>query len=696
MKICLQLLLIFFFNVTLGQHQDKVDFISADAVISIDPDKKEIKGQVRYSFEVLSEVDSVFLDAINMDFENIRLDNKKVRTGISDKRLTINKKLKQGRTYQLSLNYTAQPEQTVYFVGWEDEDLSNNQIWTQGQGKYTSHWLPSFDEMREKLVFNLEINFETAYQVIANGRLNKVVAKDTLNSWSFSMEQPMSSYLLAFGIGKYHKSTMLSDSKIPIEAYYYPQDSLRVEPTYRYTELIFNFLENEIGVPYPWQNYKQLPVRDFLYAGMENTGTTIFSDAYVVDSTAFTDKNFVNVNAHEMAHQWFGNLVTEKNGEHHWLHEGFATYYAYLAEKAIFGEEHYYWKLYESARALHNLELEERGEALTDPGASSLTFYEKGAWALEILKAEVGEEAFKIAVKAYLEKYGYGNATIANFLTEVEAASKRKLNTFRLSWLEGTDFPNEDAIAHLRKHSASLNALMELKWELTTSNLDNELIIKRYWEQSESVFLKTSIIAQYHKSLSDEFLIAAFATSELEIRQALAIAIERIPLAMMDVFDSLLEDRSYVTIENALYKLWINKPEKRAEYLERTKDVIGLPNMNVRLLWLLLASITKEYADADSRQQYLDELKRYTAPQHPFEVRQNAFALISEVFAMSDENLKDLVNASVHHAWQFRKYARTLLDKTLANEKQKQRFIQLSGQLKGEELRYIKRKLDLQ
>ena len=678
-----------------GQRQDRVDFLTADAAISIDPIKREIRGEVLYSFELLSDADSIFLDAVNIEIEQLRIDNKKIRYKNSEDHLIIKKRFKKGRSYDLSLKYIAHPKQTVYFVGWDDEDLTNNQIWTQGQGKYTSHWLPSFDDMTEKVKYDLQITFDKGYQVVANGKLDKMVATDTHNTWSYTMEKPMSSYLLAFAIGKYNKNELLSATEIPLEGYYYPGDSLRVEPTYRYTATIFDFLEKEIGVPYPWQNYKQLPVRDFLYAGMENTGTTIFSDAYVIDSIAFTDKNYVNVNAHEMAHQWFGNLVTEKNGKHHWLHEGFATYYAYLAEKAIFGEEHFYWKLYESARALHNLEREERGEALTDPGASSLTFYEKGAWALEILKAEVGEAAFRNAVKVYLKKYGYANATISNFLEEMEMASGRKLAKFKQLWLEGTDFPYEKAIAHLRKHSPSLNALVELQWELSTSKVANEKIIQRYWENSESIFLKRSIISQYHKSLSEEFLIRAFNTKEIEIRQALAIAIERIPDTMIDAFETLLDDQSYVTIENALYKLWVNYPEKRGEYLIRTKDIVGLPNMNVRLLWLLLASITKDYGDTDSRNEYLTELKQYTSPEQPFEVRQNAFALISEVFAMSDKNLKDLVNASLHHSWQFRKYARTLLDKTLANQKQKQRFIEIAEQLKGEELRYIKSKLDL-
>lgn len=155
---------------------------------------------------------------------------------------------------------------------------------------------------------------------------------------------------------------------------------------------------------YPWQNYKQVPVKDFLYAGMENTTLTVFSEAFVVDSIGFNDRNYVNVNAHEMAHQWFGNLVTETEGTHHWLHEGFASYYALLAEKEIFGSDYYYWKLYNTAEQLKQLSDEGKGESVVNPNASSLTFYEKGAWALHILKELIGEEAFKSAVKKLFAK----------------------------------------------------------------------------------------------------------------------------------------------------------------------------------------------------------------------------------------------------------------------------------------------------
>ncbi|MGB5500352.1 MAG: M1 family metallopeptidase, partial [Maribacter sp.] len=589
------LILVLISPLLVAQHQDKIDFAHANVTIQINPESREVIGAVVYDFEVLGKVDSVFLDARNMEFKTIKLNGKKVKSRIGVKSISIYKNFKKDRFYELSLTYSAKPKQTVYFLGFEEGIVENEQVWTQGQGKYTSHWLPSFDDMTEKVEFDLSIIFDKNYEVIANGKLQKVEENDGHKTWSFDMRNPMSSYLLAFAIGNYSKQVLTSSSGVPIENYFYPQDSLRVEPTYRYTKEIFDFLEQEIDVPYPWQDYKQVPVKDFLYAGMENTSATLFSDGYVIDSTAFIDKNYVNVNAHELAHQWFGNLVTEKDGNHHWLHEGFATYYAYLAEKEIFGDEYFYWKLYDSAKQLHELSEDGKGEVLTNPKASSLTFYEKGAWALVMLKEQIGDDAFDQGIKNYLKKYAYKNVTVQDFMGEMEVASGKDLNSYIGLWLELPNFPYEKAKEHLTAHSGSLKNLFDLKWELTTSLEDKSQTIQKYWDTSNAVELKARMISKFHKSFTPELISEAFGSGSIKIRQALALVYDKIPTELKTDYEALLNDQSYVTLEHALYKLWISFPQDRSRYLDKTKGTIGLPNKNVRMLWLFLAVLTKDY-----------------------------------------------------------------------------------------------------
>ncbi len=675
-----------------AQHQDKVDFIHAEVNIQPLADQKAIEGSVVYRFKVFQKVDSVFLDAQDMKFSAVLVNHKKASFKVSKTKITVYKNFKKNRSYSLTLEYSAKPRQTVYFLGGDDL-LSGRQIWTQGQGKYTSHWLPSFDDMTEKVEFDLNISFNPKYEVIANGKLRRYKESDSLKTWSYDMQNPMSSYLLAFVIGQYDKQELISENGLPIENYFYSKDSLKVEPTYRYTKKIFDFLENEIGKPYPWQNYKQIPVKDFLYAGMENTGTTIFSDAFMIDSVAFIDKNYVNVNAHELAHQWFGNLVTEKDGQHHWLHEGFATYYAYLTEKEIFGDDYFYWKLYDTAQQLNERSKADKGEALTDPKASSLTFYEKGAWALVMLRNEIGDVAFKKGIKNYLEKYQFQNATIDDFLGEMELAANLDLGPFKRLWLSSSVFPIEKVTDYLSENSSSVGAFIQLKWELTTSLKNKKDIIDKYWKESDNEEFKARLVSKYHKQISPDIIKSAFDSKSIKIRQALALTSARIPTDFKMEYESLLEDKSYITLESALYRLWISFPQDRHRYLDKTKGIIGLPNKNVRLLWLLLASLTKDY-DNDSKEGYLDELHGYTSPEYSMEIRQGAFGIIADVLHFTDQNILDLIDATTHHSWQFRKYARGLLDNELKVDKQRNRIIELTKGLNDAKLRYIKTKLN--
>ncbi|MGF1558046.1 MAG: M1 family peptidase, partial [Flavobacteriaceae bacterium] len=143
-----------------GQHQDKVDFIRAAVSIEPIPDDKAIVGLVSYQFKVLQDVDSIFLDAHQMEFSKVELNGRTVTYDYDQKRLSIKNRFKKGKEHTLELNYSCTPQQTVYFMGLDDNVKGNEEIWTQGQGKYTSHWVPSFDDMEEKVEFDLNITFD--------------------------------------------------------------------------------------------------------------------------------------------------------------------------------------------------------------------------------------------------------------------------------------------------------------------------------------------------------------------------------------------------------------------------------------------------------------------------------------------------------------------------------------------------------
>jgi aminopeptidase N len=325
--------LLFITSFAFAQQTKKVDFISLHANLNPNTIEKSISGKVVYDFVLKSKIDTIKIDAIRMEFTDVKINGESVKYKNSGKSLHLFEGFKKGKN-KLEFSYSAHPKQTMYFV--------SDQIWTQGQGKNTSQWLPSFDDVNEKVIFNLSINYSNDFEVLTNG-VPKTISynnKGNIKTWNYEMQKPMSSYLVMLAIGKFAKKTETTKSGTPLEFYLKEEDKDKFGTTYKYSKEIFDFFEREIGVKYPWEVYRQVPVMDFLYAGMENTTSTVFAQDFVVDEIGFNDRTYTNVNAHELAHQWFGDMVTAQSGKHHWLQEGFATYYALLAEKELFGEDH--------------------------------------------------------------------------------------------------------------------------------------------------------------------------------------------------------------------------------------------------------------------------------------------------------------------------------------------------------------------
>jgi aminopeptidase N len=670
MKLFLLFIALISFNCSLAQQTQFVDFLECKAEVMLLPLKKEVRGICTYTFIMKEVVDSIYIDAKKMTFDNVYLKNRKVTYKVTDDKIWLFENFKKGNEYSVSFNYTAHPKKAMYFIDWENQNHldANPQVWTQGQGKDNSNWMPSFDDMNEKVEFDLSITFNKNYEVIANGKLLNVGETLGLKHWHYDMKQPMSSYLLAIAIGRFDNKTETSHSDIPLEMYYYPKDSLRVEPTYRYTKRMFDFLEEEIGVSYPWQNYKQIPVKDFLYAGMENTSTTLFSDTFVIDSTSFVDKNYVNVNAHELAHQWFGDLVTETHGTHHWLQEGFATYYALLAEKEVFGEDYYYHKLFETYQQLNKVQ-ETDTIPLMNPKASSLTFYQKGAWALHSLRELVGKTAFKNSIKKYLLKHQFKNVETSDFIYIVEEESQQDLSGFVDKWLINYELPEEDIVASLEKNENTAFLLTHLTEEYLSYRTDqnDEIIpssvIYKLPENShyavQKVVLQEALKKTKYPTYSD-LIKEGFSSDNTKLRQTLAENIVEIPSEFKLQYESLLHDKSYKTIEISLLNLWVNFTEDRLRYLKSTEQVSGFNDKNIRTLWLALALNTKGFKK-EKYYKFYDELVLYTHAINHFEVRRNAFSYLNELQLMNSEVLKNLTNGATHHNWRFKSYCKNLL-----------------------------------
>ncbi len=683
-------LFLFITTFVFAQQTKNVDFTSVNGHLQLNTLEKSVKGTIGYSFKVLKPVDTLKIDAQNMSFTNVLLNNNKVAFLNTGKQLLIVYPFQKGKS-QISFEYWATPKQTLYFVGSEKED--DLQIWTQGQGKYTSHWFPSFDDVNEKVIFNLNISFNSDYEVVSNGVLKQKYSNNNTTEWTYQMDKPMSSYLLMLAIGKFKKQQQLSKSKISLDLYIDEKDVNRLEPTYRYSKKVFDFLEKEIRVKYPWEVYKQLPVRDFLYAGMENTSATLFATRYVVDSVGFVDRNYTNVDAHELAHQWFGDMITATSGKHHWLQEGFATYYALLAEKSIFGEDYFYSKMYESIQQIKYASRTDTIPVLSDK-ASSLSYYQKGAWALFVLHQSIGDRAFHKLIKKYLKKYAFQNVTTDDFLAEVRKVSNFDTDSFSKEWLESTVI-NTPKINELLVKNKITKLMLEVD-KIKSKSFEAKLGFFKMILMSDAHYsLKAMVINQLRNenfTVKKELLELALRSKNIQVRQAVAYALPKIPEEFRTEYESLLDDDSYQTKEVALIYLWRNFPNHRLEYLNQSKKWIGFNDYNLRTLWLSLVLMTPDY-ECD-KQAVIDELINYSSEKYEATTRQNALENLIGFKIINDHVLINLIKATTHHMWQFSKFGRDNIRTLLKNQEYKVAFIQILPNLSENEQFQLNRLLN--
>lgn len=684
------LILLVSFNV-FAQQTQKVDFKTLDAHLTFDVPQKKVMGKIIYTFDVIDKkTDTIYIDAKNMQFANVLINGKnKVGWAADSNYFKLYKGFKKGKN-TLECDYSAQPRQTLYFVG-EGDAL---QIWTQGQGKYTSHWLPSFDDMNEKVIFNITAGYEPRFTVLSNGRGHtQSIIGDNNVYWHYKMQNPMSSYLVMLAIGKFDKKIEISESGTPMHMYYRPEDVNNVEPTYRYSKRMFDYLEKEIGVNYPWGIYRQVPVLDFLYAGMENTTSTIFAQDYVVDEIGFNDRNYINVNAHELAHQWFGDLITAQSGTHHWLQEGFATYYSLLAEQELFGEDHFYYEMYQIAERIQQASKNDTIPILSDK-ASSLSYYQKGAWALHVLREGVGHEKFRNAVKTYLEKYAFKNVNTDDFLAEINKVSDYDTRTFRKNWLEDGTFHVDEALTLLSKNTfiqqyLELGNAEEKPFAYKKEGFMKLLQSDAFYPLKEEVLFQIAEVPFTEKAA---LVRIAMKSNNIKVRQAVARTVTTIPNDFLEEYKSLLKDPSYITREIALNVLCSRFPDKQGEFLDMSDSWVGFNDKNLRILWLTLAYTAKDYKAAE-KEQYYTELQDYASAKYESSVRQNALANLLYIGKQDTVVLSNLVNATLHHKWQFAKFGRDNIRKLLKKEDYRQAFTDLLPQLPEKEKKRLEQLL---
>lgn len=403
----------FYHEPELDPPERQVDMQHMRLEVSFVPESGLVRGTVTHHFVPLRErVDSLFLNGPGIRVLSAQLNGRPVRFTATAAGLTFrfSPALRWDQPDSLRIVYEANPRRGIYFVGWSDSTgRSRKQIWTQGQGIDNRHWFPCHDELNDKLTTETIITFDSAYSVLSNGGLlGRRDNRDGTRTWHYRMAHPHTTYLVMLGIGRYAVDSRVTKGGVPVNLWYYPEYPDRVEPTYRYSTEMIDHIAEHTGTPYPWESYAQIPVQDFLFGGMENTTATVFGDFFLVDRRAYLDRNYLYVNAHELAHQWFGDYVTGRNGRSAWLQESFATFYPKLFFRDLFGDDYYQWTLRtEQNTALASGE-KDRFPVLHSRAGSSRV-YQKGSTVLDMMMEVWGEESYRRVIAHYLRRHAYGN-----------------------------------------------------------------------------------------------------------------------------------------------------------------------------------------------------------------------------------------------------------------------------------------------
>lgn len=393
------------------EHVVDVDRMTLD--VRFDAPAGLVIGKVTHTFRVLrSTVDSIVFDGIAMRVRQALLGGKPVRITTTDTTVVVHCEpaLRVDQVDSVTFSYEAEPRRGLYFIGWRDTTVRmRRQIWTQGQGIDHRHWIPMYDEMNDKMITETIVTFDSAYRVLSNGtNLSVENNNNGTKTWHYRMTKPHASYLLMLAIGKYDVTERRSKSGVPLRLYSYPEYPDRIEPTYRMSTEAMDFLESELGVPYPWETYSQVPVADFTFGAMENTTATIFGDFFVTDKRGWLDRSYVNVNIHELTHQWFGDYITARSSKHAWLQESFATFYPHLMLRSTAGEDAYQW----SRRAMHRSALSagERDRLpIVHPSSGPARIYQKGASVIDMMRYTFGERDVRRVFSHFLKRHAYSN-----------------------------------------------------------------------------------------------------------------------------------------------------------------------------------------------------------------------------------------------------------------------------------------------
>lgn len=377
--------------------------------------------------------------------------------------IRLDREYKNTEEYTVFISYTAKPEELkkgggsaaitddkgLYFINHDGADKSKPmQIWTQGETQSASVWFPTVDRPNERMTQEILITVDKKYVTLSNGELSFSTDNgDGTRTDDWKMDLPFAPYLSMMAIGDF---AVVKDNKWRgKEVNYYVEKEYEpyAKAIFGNTPEMLEFFSNKLGVEYAWNKYSQIIVRDYVSGAMENVTATLHGEFLNQTDRELIDNDHEDVIAHELFHQWFGDLVTCESWSNLPLNESFATYGEYLWEEYKYGRD---------AADMHSAE--SRAGYLAEAARKQVSLirfqyddkedmfdghsYNKGGQVLHMLRKYVGDDAFFASLKLYLETNKYTAVEIHNLRLAFEKVTGEDLNWFFNQWFLSPGHPD--------------------------------------------------------------------------------------------------------------------------------------------------------------------------------------------------------------------------------------------------------------
>ncbi|NIM49351.1 MAG: aminopeptidase [Gemmatimonadales bacterium] len=421
------------------ERSRSLDFLHYRVSLKFDLDTKVFWGENEITLTPLGDdVDRCVLDAEEIVVTGaVDEAGRELRYVQGDTSVVIafGRTLAYGDTITLSVAFRGDNPQEGFFFDDATDDHPQ-MVSTDSWPDEAHHWIPLYDYPNDKVTHELIVTVSEGNRVLSNGRLVGVAEDEGAGTttWHWSQEQPHATYLMMLAIGPF---TVIEDSlgSLPVNYWVYPEDAEDARWIFAKTPRMIAFYADLFDHPYPWAKYDQVTT-PHVGGGAEATSATILGDGVIHDRRAEQDFSWERVIAHEVAHQWWGNLITLREWSHTWLNESFGTYSDYLWTRHESGEDEGAWALLGKKNAYlreaHTRYMRpivfNRYERPHDNFDSHT--YPKGACILHQLRFILGEEPFFRVLGAFLDEYAFEPVDTYDFMKTVNEVTGQNMDWF--------------------------------------------------------------------------------------------------------------------------------------------------------------------------------------------------------------------------------------------------------------------------